>query len=210
MLQTLVGILVLGAIAFIAIAAIAYVVVRFVFVRLAERISAQIAAQLEKVADDVAVRPSAVQAIQATAAVGSKLRHFAATRGLNINDAKVAFLGRLDGTARLMDRAIPLPLVGGIGLDALLGLMPFVGDAISAMVAGTIILNSLQYGIPKALVAKMVANMFIDVVFGAIPLIGDLFDIAFKANTRNVALVKAYLDDAKRLDSQTVRATAMS
>lgn len=108
-----------------------------------------------------------------------------------------ALLARLDRTARLMDRAIPLPFGGGIGLDALLGFIPYVGDAASALVSGSIILNSLKYGLPRALVAQMVANMFVDLLFGSIPIAGDLFDIVFKANERNIAIVRAHLERAK-------------
>ncbi|HQX82393.1 MAG TPA: DUF4112 domain-containing protein, partial [Vicinamibacterales bacterium] len=93
-----------------------------------------------------------------------------------------------------MDSEVRLPVVGGIGLDPLLGLIPYAGDVVSATVAGSIILNALQYGLPKAMVAQMVANMFVDLLFGAIPVVGDLFDIAFKANTRNLALLREHLE----------------
>ena len=53
-------------------------------------------------------------------------------------------------------------------------------------------MRSIQYGVPRDVVARMVANMFVDLLFGAIPIVGDLFDIAFKANTRNSALVRAH------------------
>lgn len=54
-------------------------------------------------------------------------------------------------------------------------------------------MRSIQYGVPRDVVARMVANMFVDLLFGAIPIVGDLFDIAFKANTRNSALVRAHI-----------------
>lgn len=104
-----------------------------------------------------------------------------------------AFLTRLDRIERLMDRRISLPLVGGIGLDAVLGFVPYVGDTASALVTGSLIVDSIRYGMPRDVVARMVANMFVDLLFGAIPLVGDVFDIVFKANTRNIALVRAHL-----------------
>jgi hypothetical protein len=165
--------LVTGLAVFAGLAVIAYLVVRFVFVRMAERISARIAVQIENTAG------YAVDGVSRS--IGSQVR------------VPQALLDRLDRTARLMDRAIPLPLFGGVGLDALLGLIPYVGDTASALVTGSLILQSLQYGLPKELVAKMVANMFVDVLFGAIPILGDIFDITFKANTRNMALLRSHL-----------------
>jgi hypothetical protein len=210
--------LVVISIVLAVLAAVAYLTVRFVFVRLAERIAGRIAAQLEKdattenvarIRDGITRRVTtsrrATQAIERGAAAGRTLRNFSAARGLSVEEAKVAFFGQLDQKARLMDRAIPLPFVGGVGLDALLGLIPFVGDAISALVSGTIILNSLQYGLPKSIVSKMVGNMFVDVMFGAIPLVGDVFDLVFKANTRNVALLHDHIEaERQRLARELV------
>lgn len=200
--------LIAGLLLFVAIVIVAFVTVRFVFVRMAERISAEIAVQVERAATyaaggisrGVASQPRVAQAAQASAAVGRKIRDYAAASGLDADEARAAFFERLDRTARLMDRAIPLPLVGGIGLDALLGLIPYVGDAVSAIVTGSIILNSLQYGLPGKLVAQMVGNMFVDVLFGAVPILGDVFDVTFKANTRNMALLRAHLDEVKARD----------
>lgn len=171
MVEYILTFLLTGLLLFAALVAIAYVIVRVVFVRIAERISATLATRIVD-----AALPTGVP--QAT-------------------PGAVALLARLDRTARLMDRAIPLPFGGGIGLDALLGFIPYVGDAASALVSGSIILNSLKYGLPRALVAQMVANMFVDLLFGSIPIAGDLFDIAFKANERNIALVRAHLARAK-------------
>ncbi len=171
-----------GLVLFAILAAIAYVVVRFVFVRMAERISARVARQLEVAATSASNTRS-----------GRKIRSVATARGLGTPEARAAFLQRLDRTARLMDRAIKLPVIGGVGLDALLGLVPYVGDAASTVVAGSIVLKSLRYGLPKELVAQMVANMFVDALFGAIPVLGDIFDIGFKANTRNIELLRAHL-----------------
>lgn len=168
-LDSILWILLGGLLLFVAMLVIAYFIVRFLFVRLAERMSAEIALKLDAAASQASTR-------------------IAARPGAD------AFLARLERTARLMDRAIKLPVIGGVGLDALLGLIPYVGDAISTVVAGSIILDSLQYGLPRSLVAKMVANMFVDALFGAVPVVGDLFDIGFKANTRNIAILKEYLD----------------
>jgi hypothetical protein len=169
-MEFILAFLVTGLVLFAVLVGVAYVVVRVVFVRIAERISAKIAVRMAGAAPHVPVLP------------------------VVRSPGALALLARLDRTARLMDRAIPLPFAGGIGLDALLGFIPYVGDAVSAGISGSIILNSLQYGLPRALVAQMVANMFVDLLFGAIPIVGDVFDIFFKANERNMALLRAHLE----------------
>jgi hypothetical protein len=193
--------LVTSLLLFAALVVTAYVIVRVLFVRIAERISVEIAPRLDSAAAGLsrgaASRPGFARAARAGVAVGRKIRDLAVAQGLDGDDAKRVFLARLDRTERLMDRQISLPVVGGIGLDALLGLIPYVGDTASALVTGSLILNSLQYGLPRSLVAKMVANMFVDLLFGSIPIVGDMFDVAFKANTRNIALLRAHLEREK-------------
>ena len=183
-----------GLLLFVALVAIAYLVVRFAFIRIAERVSAQMAVHIESAVTRAATQPHVARAGKASAAAGRKIHDLAAARGINVDQAKAVLLARLERTARLMDSEVRLPVVGGIGLDPLLGLIPYAGDVVSATVAGSIILNALQYGLPKAMVAQMVANMFVDLLFGAIPVVGDLFDIAFKANTRNLALLREHLE----------------
>ena len=159
-----------GLLLFVVVVAVAYVIVRGVFIRMAEHVSARLARHIESASSSVSLgrvpRPRM--------------------------DERV-FLARLDRMERLMDRRISLPLIGGIGLDAVLGLVPYVGDAASAIVTGSLIVRTIHYGVPRDVVARMVANMFVDLAFGAIPIVGDVFDIAFKANTRNIALVREHL-----------------
>lgn len=205
MLEALLGVIGVLATIFVVLVFCAYLVVRFLFVRMAERISEQIAAGIQRLPTEQVLEAGkargqalvsagfVAQGVQVSDRVGQRIAALAVSRGVSLSDAKAAFLGNIDGTARLMDRAIPLPLVGGAGLDALLGLIPFVGDAVSGIIAGSIVHKSLQYGLPKELVAKMVGNIFVDVLFGAIPILGDLFDLLFKANTRNVSLLRQYL-----------------
>ncbi|MEL6451409.1 MAG: DUF4112 domain-containing protein [Pseudomonadota bacterium] len=101
-----------------------------------------------------------------------------------------ARLDRLDRIARRMDRAVRLPIVGvRVGWDSLLGLIPGVGDVLTLGPAGYIVVEAHRMGAPTALKARMLGNIAIDAAIGAIPPVGDLFDIGWKANTRNVALL---------------------
>jgi hypothetical protein len=101
---------------------------------------------------------------------------------------------RLGKLAWLLDSAIPLPGGYSIGVDALVGLIPGIGDATAALISTYIIAAGLRTGAPKTILARMVGNVAIEAAIGAIPLVGDLFDIVFKANVRNVALLDDYLD----------------
>jgi hypothetical protein len=105
-------------------------------------------------------------------------------------DDKVA--QRLDRIAWLMDRAITVPGTNiKVGLDALLGLFPFGGDVATGLVqAGLVLFAIVHYKVPKAVAARMVANVLLDVSVGALPVVGDVFDVFFKANTRNVTLLR--------------------
>jgi len=76
-----------------------------------------------------------------------------------------------------------------IGFDALLGLLPG-GDAVSAVGALSLFYLAIQRGVPRAVLARMAANVAVDALIGSIPLVGDLFDFGFKANRRNLQLIE--------------------
>ena len=105
-----------------------------------------------------------------------------------------AKLARLRWLARLMDSAVGLPGTRfRIGLDGLFGLAPVAGDAASAAVALYIVWEARRLGAPPSLVARMLGNVALDAFGGSVPLLGDLFDVAFKANVRNVDLLEDLL-----------------
>lgn len=100
------------------------------------------------------------------------------------------------GLAKVMDEAFTIPgTKRKIGLDAILGLIPGVGDLGSAAIGGYIILAASRLGVPAAVLWRMVLNQAIDAVFGLVPLVGDLFDIAHKSNSKNAALLSQALAD---------------
>jgi len=101
---------------------------------------------------------------------------------------------RLDRIAWLLDSVVPLPGGFRLGLDSLIGLIPVVGDSFSALLSTYIIGMGVRQGVPKPLIIKMIANILLDALVGMIPILGDLFDIANRANYRNVNLLSDYFD----------------
>ncbi|HEY3136400.1 MAG TPA: DUF4112 domain-containing protein [Blastocatellia bacterium] len=93
----------------------------------------------------------------------------------------------------LMEDAIRIPGTKlRIGLDPIIGLLlPEVGDAISAIVSAYLILASVRYGLPKGVIARMFFNVAVDYAMGSIPVVGDIFDFAWKSNDMNLKLLKA-------------------
>ena len=103
---------------------------------------------------------------------------------------RVARVARLRSLATLLDTAIRLP--GGIrvGADAVIGLAPGVGDALTTAMAAYIVYEAHRLGVPKHKLVRMAANVAIDGILGAVPVLGDIFDAAFKANIRNIAIIE--------------------
>ena len=99
---------------------------------------------------------------------------------------------RLRALAHLLDDSIPLPGGYRIGFDPIIGLIPGLGDAIGALVSAYIINKARSLGAPRSILMRMTGNVFTEAIIGAIPFVGDLFDAAFKANTRNLALLAEY------------------
>lgn len=93
--------------------------------------------------------------------------------------------------ARLLDSQFRLPGTRmRFGVDAVLGLVPGVGDAAGLALSTMVIVQAVRLGARGSTVARMILNVALDTVVGAIPLLGSVFDFAFKANDRNVALLR--------------------
>ncbi|MFO0950938.1 MAG: DUF4112 domain-containing protein [Isosphaeraceae bacterium] len=105
----------------------------------------------------------------------------------------------LERLAWLMDRLIKIPGTPyTVGLDAILGLLPVGGDVISGFIqTGIVAVAVHRYKVPKTVVAAMATNVAIDTLLGAVPLVGDVFDVTFRANTRNLKLL-AEVEDRRR------------
>lgn len=104
-------------------------------------------------------------------------------------------LARLDALGNLLDTAFIVPGTNvRYGIDGLIGLIPVVGDIITTAIALWIVREARALGAPRHLVARMLANVAIDGAVGLVPVIGDAFDVAFKANVRNVRLLRRWID----------------
>lgn len=98
--------------------------------------------------------------------------------------------------ARLWDSAVRIPGTGlTIGLDPIVGLVPGIGDAAGALVSAYIVLEAARFDVPGSTLVRMLGNVAIDALLGTVPVIGDVFDVAWRANLRNVALIEHHLAD---------------
>ena len=103
-------------------------------------------------------------------------------------------VARLDALATLLDTAFILPGTKvRFGFDALIGLVPGIGDAITTAISLYIVLEARQLGAPTHLILRMLANVVVDGFVGAVPLVGDAFDVLWRANRRNVRLLREWL-----------------
>ena len=108
-------------------------------------------------------------------------------------------IARLDALANLLDTAFVIPGTQiRFGLDALIGLVPGIGDAITTVMSLYIVNEARALGAPPLLIARMLANVALDGFVGAVPLAGDAFDVAFRANRRNMALLRNHLAAEER------------
>jgi hypothetical protein len=97
----------------------------------------------------------------------------------------------LAGLAGLLDDAFQIPGTGiRFGLDPVIGLVPGIGDVLTGLASFLIVFTAWQRGLPKVTQARMMVNIFIDTLLGAIPIVGDAFDVAWKSNRMNFELLQ--------------------
>ena len=124
-------------------------------------------------------------------------------------------VARLDALAHLLDSAFLIPGTNQrVGIDALLGLIPGIGDLVSTALASYIIWEAKQLGLPRWKIARMIGNVAVDTTVGAIPLVGDLFDVAYKSNRRNLKILRDHLERTgalpQTIEGQAVRVSEVS
>ncbi len=107
--------------------------------------------------------------------------------------------------ARVWDDLVPLPVIGRrVGLDAIIGLIPGVGDLAGGALGIYGMLIAARLRVSPVVLLRMLLNIGVDTIIGIVPLLGDLFDLGWKSNTRNLALVEQWVDDPARVRRSSV------
>jgi hypothetical protein len=105
--------------------------------------------------------------------------------------------------AHVLDSSIPLPGGYRIGADGIIGLIPGVGDITGTLISSYIVTQAHRLGAPTTVLLRMAFNILLETLVGAVPVLGDLFDFAWKANQRNVDLLERHLDQPTRTRRQS-------
>jgi hypothetical protein len=115
-----------------------------------------------------------------------------------LSPKQISKLTRLRRVSKILDNAIAIPGTKiSFGLDPILGLIPGGGDTITGGIAAYIVVEAARMGVPREILGKMVSNIVIDSFAGTIPVVGDLFDLGWKANVKNIELLEKHLDITK-------------
>jgi len=121
------------------------------------------------------------------------------------HQSKIAKARQLRQISNLLDNAIRVPGTSlGVGLDPVLGLIPGGGDVLGGLISVYIVFSAATMGLPKETLTRMATNIVFDSLAGIVPVFGDLFDVAWKANTKNMDLLESHLASpqvSKKADS---------
>ena len=102
---------------------------------------------------------------------------------------------RIETMEKLLERSFTIPGINyPVGLDAVAGLVPVLGDIVSAALGGYIVWEARNLGLPKSKLWRMAGDIAIDTTLGAVPIAGDAFDLLFRSNTKNLKIVRRHLD----------------
>ncbi len=118
----------------------------------------------------------------------------APTTGPALSLEQMALLQRIENFARFLDSAVRIPGINlRIGADSVLGLvLPGIGDALTAVGSGYVVLQGSKLGLPRIKLARMVTNILVDTGVGAVPFAGDIFDVFIRANLKNVNIIREH------------------
>ena len=125
------------------------------------------------------------------------------TMDLPLGRDPVAVRRRIEMMEQLLERSFVIPGINRpVGLDAIAGLVPVLGDVVTAAMGAYIVWEASNLGMPKWKLWRMAGNVAFDSAIGAIPIAGDLFDFLFRSNTRNLKIVRRHLDSHHPLIEQ--------
>lgn len=114
---------------------------------------------------------------------------------LPIGSDVVSIRKRIETMEHLLERSFTVPGTNyPIGLDSIVGLIPVIGDAVTAAMGAYVVWEARNLGMPKWKLWRMAGNIAFDTAIGAVPLAGDAFDLVFKSNTRNLRIIRKHLD----------------
>jgi hypothetical protein len=116
--------------------------------------------------------------------------------GLSRAERFTAAERRIGRVTHVLDELVSVPGTPiKVGLDPVIGVIPIAGDALAALVGIWVILEASRFGIPRVVLGRMVANLVVDLGIGAIPLLGDAYDLFFRSNSRNLELFRRHALD---------------
>jgi hypothetical protein len=125
--------------------------------------------------------------------------HSARSARVSRSASRAERIARIDRLASLLDTRFVIPFTKfRFGADSLIGLAPGFGDVVTTALALYIVYEAHKLGAPKAVLARMLGNVAIDGMIGVVPVAGDVFDVMFRANRRNVRILREHLDRAGR------------
>jgi uncharacterized protein DUF4112 len=102
---------------------------------------------------------------------------------------------RLEAVEKVLERMFVVPGINRpVGLDAIVGLVPVLGDVVTTAMGAWLVWEARNLGMPRFHLLRMAGNVGVDTLIGAIPLVGDLFDFVFRSNSRNLRILKRWLD----------------
>lgn len=102
---------------------------------------------------------------------------------------------RIEGLERLLEGLFEVPLIGRrVGLDAIVGLVPGIGDAVTAAMGLYLVWEARNLGMSRLQIWRMIGNVGIDALVGAVPVAGDLFDFMYRSNSKNLKIIRRHLD----------------
>lgn len=121
-------------------------------------------------------------------------RKTAAPASFKVATDPAAIRQRIETLEKLLERSFEVPVVGKVGLDAMLGLLPVGGDVIAAILGLYIVWEARNLGVPKHKQVAMLGRVGFDALVGSVPVAGDVFDFVYRSNSKNIRTIRKHLD----------------